>query len=94
MPEVQILAPEDGDTVRAGREADGMVNAAKTALAQEVVEARQTLAGESEALAEEIVAALLELVRQIFAPNGLTEGHFGWPANATRQRPSQKSKAR
>ncbi len=31
-----------------------------------------------------IVAALFELVRQIFAPNGLAEVHFGWPAQATR----------
>ncbi len=31
-----------------------------------------------------IVAALFELVRQIFAPYGLAEVHFGWPAQATR----------
>ena len=31
-----------------------------------------------------VVAALFELVRQIFAPNGLAEAHFGWPARATR----------
>ena len=31
-----------------------------------------------------MVAALLELVRQIFAPNGLAEAHFGWPTHATR----------
>jgi potassium efflux system protein len=31
-----------------------------------------------------VVAALFELVRQIFAPNGLAEVHFGWPARATR----------
>jgi len=31
-----------------------------------------------------MVAALLELVRQIFAPDGLAEAHFGWPAHATR----------
>lgn len=31
-----------------------------------------------------MVAALLELIRQIFGPNGLAEAHFGWPADATR----------
>ena len=31
-----------------------------------------------------IVTALFESVRQIFAPNGLAEAHFGWPARATR----------
>jgi potassium efflux system protein len=31
-----------------------------------------------------MVAALLELVRQIFAPNGLAEAHFAWPTQATR----------
>ncbi len=31
-----------------------------------------------------VVAALFELIRQIFAPNGLAEAHFGWPAQATR----------
>ncbi len=31
-----------------------------------------------------VVAALFESVRQIFAPNGLAEAHFGWPAQATR----------
>jgi len=31
-----------------------------------------------------VVAALFELIRQIFAPNGLAEAHFGWPAKATR----------
>ena len=31
-----------------------------------------------------VVAAFLELVRQIFAPYGLAEVHFGWPAKATR----------
>ena len=31
-----------------------------------------------------IVAALFELVRQLFAPNGLAEVHFGWPVQATR----------
>jgi len=30
------------------------------------------------------IAALLELVRQLFAPNGLAEAHFGWPTHATR----------
>lgn len=31
-----------------------------------------------------IVAALLESIRQIFAPRGLAEVHFGWPVSATR----------
>ncbi len=31
-----------------------------------------------------MVAALLELIRQIFGPFGLAEVHFGWPADATR----------
>jgi potassium efflux system protein len=31
-----------------------------------------------------MVAALLELIRQLFAPNGLAEAHFGWPTHATR----------
>ncbi len=31
-----------------------------------------------------VVAAFFELVRQIFAPSGLAEVHFGWPAQATR----------
>jgi potassium efflux system protein len=30
-----------------------------------------------------MVAVLLESVRQIFAPNGLAEAHFGWPTHAT-----------
>jgi potassium efflux system protein len=30
-----------------------------------------------------MVAALLELVRQIFAPKGLAEAHFAWPTHAT-----------
>jgi potassium efflux system protein len=30
-----------------------------------------------------MVAALLELIRQIFAPKGLAEAHFGWPTQAT-----------
>ena len=31
-----------------------------------------------------MVAALLELVRQVFAPDGLAEAHFSWPTHATR----------
>ena len=31
-----------------------------------------------------MVAALLELIRQIFGPFGVAEVHFGWPADATR----------
>ena len=31
-----------------------------------------------------IVAALFEAIRQIFAPRGLAENHFGWPTSATR----------
>ncbi len=31
-----------------------------------------------------VVAALFELIRQVFAPKGLAEAHFGWPAHATR----------
>ncbi len=31
-----------------------------------------------------MVAALFELVRQVFAPNGLAEAHFTWPTYATR----------
>jgi len=31
-----------------------------------------------------VAAALFELIRQIFAPHGLAEAHFGWPAHATR----------
>jgi len=31
-----------------------------------------------------LVAVLLESVRQIFAPRGLAETHFGWPGEATR----------
>ena len=31
-----------------------------------------------------VVAAFLELIRQIIAPNGLAEAHFGWPTQATR----------
>ncbi|RLA03180.1 MAG: hypothetical protein DRQ45_03400, partial [Gammaproteobacteria bacterium] len=31
-----------------------------------------------------MVAALLESIRQIFAPRGLAEVHFGWPTTATR----------
>ncbi|MFV2071946.1 MAG: mechanosensitive ion channel domain-containing protein [Thermoanaerobaculales bacterium] len=30
-----------------------------------------------------VVAALFELVRQVFAPDGLAEAHFGWPTRAT-----------
>jgi potassium efflux system protein len=30
------------------------------------------------------IAALLEAVRQIFAPKGLAEAHFGWPVSATK----------
>jgi potassium efflux system protein len=38
----------------------------------------------AEALHELVmVAALLELIRQIFAPKGLAETHFGWPTHAT-----------
>lgn len=31
-----------------------------------------------------LVAAFFELIRQIFAPLGLAEAHFGWPVHATR----------
>jgi potassium efflux system protein len=31
-----------------------------------------------------MVAALLELARQIFAPRGLAEAHFSWPTHATK----------
>jgi potassium efflux system protein len=31
-----------------------------------------------------VVAALLELARQIFAPRGLAEAHFSWPTHATK----------
>jgi potassium efflux system protein len=31
-----------------------------------------------------MVAALLELVRQVFAPRGLAEAHFSWPTGTTR----------
>ncbi len=31
-----------------------------------------------------LVAVFFELTRHIFAPNGLAEAHFGWPAQATR----------
>lgn len=30
-----------------------------------------------------LVTAVLELIRQIFAPSGLAESHFGWPTHAT-----------
>jgi potassium efflux system protein len=31
-----------------------------------------------------LVACLLEFTRQLFAPNGLAEGHFGWPSRYSR----------
>jgi F-type H+-transporting ATPase subunit b len=56
----RLQSDQDTAIAKARHEADTMVKAAKATLAEEAAEAKQTLAAESEALAGQIVAALLE----------------------------------